>query len=157
MKKANKDGADSKNLSSIRQDFVTRLEQCVEQAGNVAALSRLCGISTATIWDYLAGKSDPTREKVIAIAQSLGISAGWLATGEGNPPSRNTRSYTSPTQSEPTAFYDSRGQMPPGHTIRLPIGPGESVEVVSKKELTEKQLEALILQLQLQLKVMRDF
>lgn len=40
-------------------------------------------ISESHLYRYLAGKSDPTASKIIAMAKAANVSPGWLLTGEG--------------------------------------------------------------------------
>lgn len=68
-----------------RTDFVQRMQFCVDKCKNLSELSRLSGVGRTTLNDYLTGSSDPTREKLIAIAKAAGVSLAWLATGEGSP------------------------------------------------------------------------
>lgn len=65
--------------------FVARIHHVVELAGGIAALSRKCHLSRAVIHKYLNGDSDPSRMRLIALAQAAGVSVDWLATGEASP------------------------------------------------------------------------
>lgn len=51
--------------------------------GSIAALSRKASISASTIKGYIEETNDPTRKKLIAIADAAKVSVEWLATGEG--------------------------------------------------------------------------
>jgi len=42
-----------------------------------------CGMSSTVIHQYLAGKSEPTRLALIAMAQVSGDNPEWLMSGEG--------------------------------------------------------------------------
>lgn len=64
-------------------DFQERLNKCAEIVGNAAKLADAAGISRPTMGDYLSGKSDPSRQRLIRIAQAAGVSLAWLATGKG--------------------------------------------------------------------------
>ena len=61
--------------------FKKRMSIAAKLAGNATELSRKTGISRRAIGTYLAGGSDPTRERLIAIAEASGVSVEWLATG----------------------------------------------------------------------------
>lgn len=64
-------------------DFKNRMSIAANLAGNATELSRKTGISRRAIGTYLSGTSDPTRERLIAIAKVAGVSLEWLATGYG--------------------------------------------------------------------------
>lgn len=64
--------------------FKQRLAECADLVGNAATLSKMTGISRPTIGDYLSGKSDPSRTRLIQIARVANVSLEWLATGYGS-------------------------------------------------------------------------
>lgn len=51
--------------------------------GGPGELARKSNLSRRVIDKYRSGQSDPSRERLIAIANAANVSAGWLATGEG--------------------------------------------------------------------------
>jgi len=63
--------------------FAERMEYCAAKVGNAARLSRESGISRRAIGDYLAGRAEPSRPRLVAIAKAAGVCVEWLATGEG--------------------------------------------------------------------------
>lgn len=63
--------------------FIARLQAVIDLAGGQSALARAAGVSQAVIHRYLNG-GDPSRTKLIAIANGAGVSVLWLATGEGS-------------------------------------------------------------------------
>ena len=64
--------------------FPARLNLAVEKVGGVPKLSKLSGISRPTIGDYLSGKSDPARKRLVKIAEVSGLNVEWLASGGKN-------------------------------------------------------------------------
>lgn len=54
-----------------------------DKAGGISALSRTSGVATRTIKGYIDGDNDPTRKKLIAMAEAANVSVEWLATGKG--------------------------------------------------------------------------
>ena len=46
-------------------------------------MARLTGISARAIGQYASGTVDPTRSKIIALANAVGVNVLWLITGEG--------------------------------------------------------------------------
>ena len=71
------------NSESSDATFKERMRICANRAGNAASLSKKSGISSATMSDYINGKSDPSRSRLIDIAKSANVDISWLATGEG--------------------------------------------------------------------------
>jgi hypothetical protein len=58
------------------------MRRVVERGGGVPEIARLAGVSTQSVYGWLAG-SKPYRDRVTRIALALGISEHWLWTGEG--------------------------------------------------------------------------
>lgn len=67
---------------SERNMFLKRMKIIVDKAGSVHALAQLSGISNSGLKKYMEG-GEPTRPKLIALAESTGVSINWLLTGEG--------------------------------------------------------------------------
>lgn len=63
--------------------FSERLKLAVKSAGGVALISQQADIPKRTLETYLSGQTEPKVSKIIAIAESCGVSVGWLMTGEG--------------------------------------------------------------------------
>jgi phage repressor protein C with HTH and peptisase S24 domain len=74
--------AKSANDSSPADDFVERLKNLCNRAGNASALAKKAGISNSGLSRYLNG-GDPSRKVLVSLAQATGVSLQWLATGEG--------------------------------------------------------------------------
>ena len=96
-----------------------RLKRLIEEKGlNAFALSKMTGITPATISKLLNGKSkDPGISTITAIASALGVSIEALATGEDVqvaplPPMRGTRKVPLISWVQAGVFTDIR-QMPP--------------------------------------------
>ena len=66
---------------SDRQAFAARIRLLGERVGSANQLAKQAGISRRILGDYLSGKSDPSREKLLALADAGGVSVEWLATG----------------------------------------------------------------------------
>lgn len=69
--------------SDVDRAFIERMQKAADLAGNATKLAEATGISRRSIGDYLAGGSEPSRSRLIAIARAAGVSVDWLATGEG--------------------------------------------------------------------------
>ncbi len=63
--------------------FPQRIAFAAKIAGNATELAKRAGISRRAIGTYLSGSSDPTLQRLLAIANATGISLEWLATGAG--------------------------------------------------------------------------
>jgi len=74
---------DSGKRFSERTGFSVRIRKLATLIGGPKQLSERSGLSRAVIGKYLSGKSDPSRERLIKLAEAAGISIRWLATGEG--------------------------------------------------------------------------
>ena len=63
--------------------FARRLRAIVGKTGSVSALARAAGTSGSAIHKWLKAQSEPSRDRLIALAQAAQVSLRWLATGEG--------------------------------------------------------------------------
>jgi len=79
--------------------FSVRIRELATFVGGPKQLSQRSGLSRAVIGKYLSGKSDPSRERLVKLADAAGISIRWLATGEGEM-SRNDDSFIFMPRSE---------------------------------------------------------
>ena len=66
-----------------RSGFAVRIRKLATFVGGPKRLSERSGLSRAVIGKYLSGKSDPSRERLVKLADAAGVSIRWLATGEG--------------------------------------------------------------------------
>lgn len=64
--------------------FPERLEQAM-RGRSAREFARASGISDASVRDYLRGDSYPSLDRLDAIAAAAGVSAKWLAVGDGTP------------------------------------------------------------------------
>lgn len=118
-------------------DFKQRMSIAAKLAGNATELSRKTGISRRAIGTYLAGCSDPTRERLIAIANASGVSVEWLATGLGNKPCALKEPLVSSSESKQSTQQTPVAEIPiPLYVIKSEEfahcdgNYGESVEVL---------------------------
>ena len=65
------------------QDFAVRVARICEMAGGAAELARRSGLSRRVIDKYIAGGSDPSRQRLVRLAAAADVSLQWLATGKG--------------------------------------------------------------------------
>lgn len=55
----------------------------VDQMGSANNLALATGISASSIGKYLTGVADPSRKRLIKIAEVGQVKVSWLITGEG--------------------------------------------------------------------------
>ena len=67
-----------------KKGFPERLGLVVGKA-SLREFAKLIGISYSVLYQYLNGKSEPTRPVLLAIAQKTGVSLEWLVAGQGRP------------------------------------------------------------------------
>ncbi|MES9873114.1 MAG: helix-turn-helix domain-containing protein [Candidatus Sedimenticola sp. 6PFRAG7] len=63
--------------------FSERIKELIGDFNSAANLARACGFSEAVVRKWRDGKSEPSREKLVAIALNTGVTLEWLATGYG--------------------------------------------------------------------------
>ena len=85
--------------------FLARLKVCEQRVGNESKWARVAGISQSTIRGYTARKVEPPRNVLIELARAAGVSALWLATGEG------------PIEPKQTAAFLQTGISAPGEGL----------------------------------------
>lgn len=66
-----------------RKVFSERLGSLLPNRGDVKTLSEKTGISITAIRQWLRGEAEPSRDRLVLIADALGVSLAWLATGQG--------------------------------------------------------------------------
>jgi transcriptional regulator with XRE-family HTH domain len=116
----------------ISSTFPARLADVIGDS-SVRAFARRAGVSDTFLRQCLAGRTEPTRPKILAIAQAGGVSVEWLATGNG------TRTYGLAT---PTAL-DS-GHEPDRETLEAVVEIVESVLDDSDQPLSPSNKARLI-------------
>jgi phage repressor protein C with HTH and peptisase S24 domain len=66
--------------------FTSRLQAILQQWPSVDRLARATGVSPSAFRKWLRGEAEPSRERLVALAQAADVSVGWLASGEGPEP-----------------------------------------------------------------------
>jgi len=79
-------GSDPEEQSGDRQAFVARLHFVLEHWPSADRLARAAGISPSAFRKWLRGEAEPSRERLIAFADTAGVPIGWLVRGEGAQP-----------------------------------------------------------------------
>jgi transcriptional regulator with XRE-family HTH domain len=72
-------------VMNIKQDssFTDRIQEIIKLVGSAEKLASSSNMSAVVIGRYLSGKTDPSRKKIIALAEAVGVNIEWLATGNG--------------------------------------------------------------------------
>ena len=71
---------------SDRAGFVARLHVILRQWPSADRLARAVGVSPSAFRKWLRGEAEPSRERLVALADAAGVDIGWLAKGEGQEP-----------------------------------------------------------------------
>lgn len=69
-----------------REAFVGRLQRIVGHWRSADRLARAMGVSPSAFRKWLKGEAEPSRERLVALADAAGVGIGWLAKGEGPQP-----------------------------------------------------------------------
>lgn len=65
-----------------RSAFVGRLRQILEHWPSADRLARETGVSPSAFRKWLKGEAEPSRERLVALADVAKVGIGWLASGE---------------------------------------------------------------------------
>jgi transcriptional regulator with XRE-family HTH domain len=63
--------------------FGERMQKIADNTGGITSISKKTGISPRSIKGYIDGDNDPSRKKLIALAEAADVSIEWLVTGCG--------------------------------------------------------------------------
>lgn len=63
--------------------FADRIDLIINSVGGNSEFARKCGASESVVRSWRKGDSDPSRKRLIAIAEAFDVSLVWLATGTG--------------------------------------------------------------------------
>ncbi|HEY5300282.1 MAG TPA: helix-turn-helix transcriptional regulator [Acetobacteraceae bacterium] len=69
-----------------REAFVSRLQRIVSHWRSADRLARAMGVSPSAFRKWLKGEAEPSRERLVALADAAGVGVAWLAKGEGPTP-----------------------------------------------------------------------
>lgn len=71
-------------VSALNSDaFAERIDLLINNVGGNSEFARRCVVSESVVRSWRKGDSDPSRKRLIAIAEAFDVSLTWLATGEG--------------------------------------------------------------------------
>lgn len=73
-------------LAADRAAFISRLQTILRHWPSADRLARATGVSPSAFRKWLRGEAEPSRERLVSLAQAAGVTVGWLASGEGPEP-----------------------------------------------------------------------
>jgi phage repressor protein C with HTH and peptisase S24 domain len=96
---------DATQVAADRAAFVSRLHAILRQWPSADRLARATGVSPSAFRKWLKGDAEPSRERLVALAEAASVSVGWLARGEGPEPrlqgiGRTTRARDTPPNAD---------------------------------------------------------
>jgi phage repressor protein C with HTH and peptisase S24 domain len=74
------------NGGADRAAFVARLHAILRHWPSADRLARAMGVSPSAFRKWLKGEAEPSRERLVALADAASVPVGWLARGEGPEP-----------------------------------------------------------------------
>lgn len=84
------DDAESPSLRPLSNDgrsrtegFSERVMMLAQNVGGIMELAKRADLSHQVVRKYVRGVSDPSRQRLVALARAGGVRLEWLATGEG--------------------------------------------------------------------------
>jgi phage repressor protein C with HTH and peptisase S24 domain len=66
--------------------FAARLQLVVRQWPSADRLAKATGVSPSAFRKWLKGIAEPSRDRLVALAEAAGVNVSWLAQGEGMAP-----------------------------------------------------------------------
>ena len=64
--------------------FPERIKSVITKLGGITQASQKTGLSTSVLSQYANGKSEPSRTRLLSMAEAADVSLLWLATGKGD-------------------------------------------------------------------------
>lgn len=78
--------AEPTGRGASRAAFVARLQAILRHWPSADRLARAVGVSPSAFRKWLRGEAEPSRERLVALADATSVSIAWLANGEGPEP-----------------------------------------------------------------------
>ena len=80
------DGGRRTGSGAEQATFVSRLHSILRHWPSADRLARAAGVSPSAFRKWLRGEAEPSRERLVALAEAAEVAVGWLAGGEGPEP-----------------------------------------------------------------------
>lgn len=78
--------AEPSGRGASRAAFVARLQAILRHWPSADRLARAVGVSPSAFRKWLRGEAEPSRERLVALADATSVSIAWLTKGEGPEP-----------------------------------------------------------------------
>lgn len=105
---------------SRRDDgFPARIRTIVREWGSANSFAREAGVSEAALRKWMAGQSEPTRDRLVSLARAAGVSLVWLATG--TEPMRGAQEEMVAVSARPNVRASAGGGAPVYSEDRAPM------------------------------------
>ena len=115
-------------------DFKCRLEKVANEFGSARKLGIATNISGSSIGKYISGDADPSRKRLLKIAEVANVNIMRLLTGEG--PMRPGDQIAAPQEHSPPCATNKEAYLKkaqdPSQPIDDNIGLGQAVELLAK-------------------------
>ncbi|MBU0726725.1 MAG: helix-turn-helix domain-containing protein [Alphaproteobacteria bacterium] len=111
---------ESKTLSDVddvsasageTDSFAARVQMLVDMCGGIMELARRSALSHQVIRKYMRGISDPSRERLVALARAASVELNWLATGQGSAVHREVAPFP----------HEMKGEKGGDHLVSIPL------------------------------------
>jgi len=76
----------SPKAAADQAGFAARLQLIVQHWPSVDRLAKATGVSPSAFRKWLKGVAEPSRDRLVALAEAAGVNVSWLAQGEGAAP-----------------------------------------------------------------------
>jgi phage repressor protein C with HTH and peptisase S24 domain len=96
--------------------FVARLQLVVQQWPSADRLAKATGVSPSAFRKWLKGVAEPSRDRLVALAEAAGVNVSWLAQGEGPAPDSATLAHRARLSQSPVGA----GNLNPAQFLVLP-------------------------------------
>ena len=115
----------------MKNQFIERLNSILQKRNlSQADLSKMTGIRSSSISDWLNGKYEPKQDKIAIIADALNVSPVWLI-GYDEPSTNQTEGYYVDPETAEFAEY-------------LRTRPGARILFSAAKDITKEEMEETV-------------
>lgn len=96
----------------MKEKFIERLNSILQKRNlSQADLSKMTGIRSSSISDWLNGKYEPKQDKISIIAEALNVSPVWLIGYDDISPNQSEGYYVDPETAEYAEMLRTRPEM----------------------------------------------
>jgi phage repressor protein C with HTH and peptisase S24 domain len=109
----------SQTSGADQAGFAARLQHVVRQWPSADRLAKATGVSPSAFRKWLKGGAEPSRDRLVALAEAAGVNVAWLAQGEGAEPDLLTMANRARSPQSP----EPGGILNPNQFLVLPKRP----------------------------------